>query len=393
MPSPDQPSPEFRLVCAACQWPRERRDVAVRAAAAGTLDWDRVARITRRHRVRGLVADALASPGLPVPAAFREQLKGWAQEIARHNLFAAAETARLGQRFDAAGIDWISFKGLSLAIRAYGTLAVKQSNDIDLLVAPERAIEACRVLAASGYERFNPGADIADDQLATWIRAAKEVGWKHPGTGLIVELHERMTANPALFPLPAIAAARARVELAPGLAVPTLGDDLLFPYLAAHGARDAWFRLKWLADVAALLSGCDAAGIEAHYRNAQRLGVGRCAAQALLLANRLLGLPLDPAFERVLLASPIHRLMLRVALRAVGGAHEAEEHSRRSMLPVQVANLLLRRGLGYKWGELAALAANPRDRAREVLPAGLGFLYPVLGGVRWSGRMLGLKPR
>lgn len=393
MPSPDQPSPEFRLVCAACQWPRERRDAAVRAVAVEGLDWDRVARITRRHRVRGLVADALAPPGLPVPAAFRERLKGWAQEIARQNLLAAAETARLGQHFDAAGIDWISFKGLSLAIRAYGTLAVKQSNDIDLLVAPERAIEACGVLAASGYARFNPGPEIADDQLATWIRAAKEVGWKHPATGLIVELHERMTANPALFPLPTIAAARTTIELAPGLTVPTLRDDMLYSYLAAHGARDAWFRLKWLADVAALLSGCDAQGIEAHYRGAQRLGVGRCAAQALLLANRLLGLPLDSAFERELLASPIHRMMLRVALRAVGAAHEAEEHSRRSMLPVQVANLLLRRGLKYKWGEVAALAANPRDRARGVLPTGLGFLYPVLGGVRWSGRMLGLKPR
>jgi len=391
MASPtDQPSPEFRLVCAACQWPRERRDAAVRAAAAEGLDWDRVARITRRHRVHGLVADALAAPGLPVPAGFREQLRSRAQEIARQNLLAAAETVRLGKAFDAAGIDWISFKGLTLAARAYGTLAVKQSNDIDLLVAPERAIDACGVLAAAGYMRFNPGPEIADAQLATWIRTAKEVGWKHPATGLIVEVHERMTANPALFPLPAIAAARTRVELAPGLSVPTLSDDLLFPYLAAHGARDAWFRLKWLADVAALLSGCDA---EAQYRNAQRLGVGRCAAQALLLANRLLGLPLDPAFERELRASPVHRLMLRVALRSVGGAHEAEEHSRRSMLPVQVANLLLRRGLGYKWRELAALAANPRDRARGALPAGLGFLYPVMGGVRWSGRMLGLKGR
>jgi hypothetical protein len=141
-----------------------------------------------------------------------------------------------------------------------------------------------------------------------------------------------------------------------------------------------------------LLAGCDAAGTAAHYRNAQRLGVGRCAAQALLLANRLLALPLDPALERELIASPIHRRLLRVAMHAVGGAHEAEEHSRRSLLPVQVANLLLRRGMGYKWRELAALTANPRDRARGVLPAGLGFLYPVLGGVRWSGRMLGLKP-
>jgi hypothetical protein len=63
------------------------------------------------------------------------------------------------------------------------------------------------------------------------------------------------------------------------------------------------------------------------------------------------------------------------------------------MLPVLFASLLLRRGIGYKWRELVSLAANPVDRATGRLPRGLGFLYPVLGGLRWSGRMLGLRAR
>lgn len=382
------PSPEFAFVCAACQWPRDRRDPAVRAAAVAGLDWQRVLAITRRHRVAGLVADAVTSAGIAVPEQIGTELRDQGARIARKNLVATGETLRIGVLLDAAGIAWISFKGLPLAIRAYGTLSVKQSNDIDLLIAPDRAVDACRLLAAAGYVRFNPGPEIADDKLATWLRAAKEVGWKHPATGTIVEVHERMTANPALFPEPALDATH--IELAAGRSVPTIREELLFPYLAAHGARDAWFRLKWLADVAALLSGSD---VEAAYRNAQRLGVGRCAAQALLLANRLFALPLDPELKRELTANPIHRLLVRVALRSVGGDYEVNEPSRRSMVPAQAANLLLRRGFSYKWHELAALAANPRDRAKGMLPRWLGFLYPVLGGMRWGGRMLGLKGR
>ena len=34
----------------------------------------------------------------------------------------------------------------------------------------------------------------------------------------------------------------------------TLGADDLFAYLCAHGAYHAWFRLKWLADIGALLA-------------------------------------------------------------------------------------------------------------------------------------------
>jgi hypothetical protein len=170
-----------------------------------------------------------------------------------------------------------------------------------------------------------------------------------------------------------------------------MGDDILFAYLAAHGAHSGWFRLKWLADITALLRH-DPGAIEAHYRRAQALGVGRCAAQALLLAKDLLALPLAPDLERELRGKRIHRRLVAIAMHVIAGDHEAEEHAgpaARSLLPVTFGNLLLRPGLGYKWAEIASLAANPMDRATGRLPRGLAFLYPLLGGVRWSARMLG----
>lgn len=396
MPSPDQPSPEFAFVCAACQWPRERRDAAVRAAAAAALDWARVLAIGRRHRVTGLLADAVKSAGIAVPEEIGAQLRELAGQIVRKNLAATGETERLGALLDAAGIDWLTFKGLPLAIQAYGTLAIKMANDIDILVPVADAARACALLREAGYVRFAPGPEVSDAQLAMWMHVSKESGWRHEGRQLIVELHGRLMANPALLPEAAIGMPRKRVEIAPGIAVPTMGDALLYPYLFAHGAHHGWFRIKWLADVAALIVHEGPDGAEQRYREARALGVGRCTAQGLLLAHALLDLPLNATFVAELRADPAHRRLVAVAMRVMAGRFEAQDHASpyaRTMLPVLIANLWLRRGIGYKWAELTSLAANPVDRAKERLPKGLGFLYPVLGGVRWSGRMLGLRTR
>lgn len=391
-PSPDAPSPEFRLVCAACRWPRAARDVAVReAAAAPGIDWDRVARITKRHRVWGLVADAFRSAEIGVPLELDKKLSEQAGKIARQNLAATAETRRLGAMLDAGAIDWITFKGLPLAIQGYGTLAIKAANDIDILVAGSDAAQAAALLREAGYQRFSPGPEISDDQVAAWMQVSKESGWRHPANGLIVELHSRLLQNPGLLPEAALSAPRKRIAIARGIEVPTMGDELMFPYLFAHGAHHGWFRLKWLADVNAMLV-ADPAGPEARYREAKALGVGRCAAQGLLLAHEMLGLDLSPAFAKELRADRAHRRLVDVAKACLGGRFEAVEHdspTARTMLPVLAAGLLLRRGMGYKLSELSTLAANPMDRATGRLPKALAFLYPVLGGLRWSRRMLG----
>ena len=45
--------------------------------------------------------------------------------------------------------------------------------------------------------------------------------------------------------------------------MPTLADEPLYAYLCVHGASSAWFRLKWIADLNALLAGRTAEEIAA----------------------------------------------------------------------------------------------------------------------------------
>jgi len=77
--------------------------------------------------------------------------------------------------------------------------------------------------------------------------------------------------------------------VAPGIRLPTLARDEQFAYLCVHGASSAWFRLKWISDLAGVLHGQSGEMIERLFERSQALGAERAAGQALLLADRLFG--------------------------------------------------------------------------------------------------------
>ena len=136
-------SPEFLLVAACCRWPpSQSRNAAVGAAAAPIADWNAVLLAARRQRVAGLVHDALQAAGVQLPAAPAAELARRAQAIFRKNLLLATETCRLQKLMDAAAIPSLALKGVALAQLAYGSLKVKHTRDIDLLIPADRALAA-----------------------------------------------------------------------------------------------------------------------------------------------------------------------------------------------------------------------------------------------------------
>jgi hypothetical protein len=107
--------------------------------------------------------------------------------------------------------------------------------------------------------------------------------------------------------------------------LPTLRTDELFAYLCVHGASSAWFRLKWITDVAALLHGRETDEIQHLYQRSQELGAGRAAAQALLLADTLYGTLATNRSLRTSLSGDRASLWLaRAVLNRLSSARPAE---------------------------------------------------------------------
>lgn len=344
--------PEFDLLVACCRRPVTlAADEEVRRRAAG-IDWDHLLKVAARQRVDGIAFDALRRARVTMPREAEAKLAAAAGAIARDNLFQAAEALRLGGALAAAGVDHLFVKGLTLNLLAWGSLTLKRAVDIDILVDPDAYEAAVGVMAAAGYRCVHPeSSDRAE--ILRYAETVKDSGWRSPA-GVAIELHKRLTPNPVLLPTLDVKSPRQTVEIAPEISLPTLARDELVAYLMVHGGLTAWSRLKWAADLAALLAGADAAEIDRLYARATLLAPGRSAAQALLLCNRLFGTPLSPALGARLRGDPVARYLENAALKTMGRGGAATELDAHffGTARLNLSILFLHRGWRFKATEL-----------------------------------------
>ncbi len=373
-------SAEFALLLACCRWPLSPAEYGAITNRAAHVDWTRFLRLAARHRVEGIVAKALADAGVELSPAVKAEMSTAATAIARQNLTLAAESIRLKRLLEQAGLAPLFVKGVTLGKLAYGDIARKAGWDIDLLVAPEDVLVAAAVLAQRGYTLTMPRTDRQAIDLPLWHRHAKESVWQSADATIWVELHTALTDNPLLLPGVGTTSPRRAVEVSPGMALPTLAHDELFAYLCVHGASSAWFRLKWIADFAALIGGEAPEEVDRLYRRSVELGAGRAAAQALLLADALFGSMIPSGLKHDLRSDRMSRWLVAIALRKLTGrAGEVElDDVMLGTASIHAAQLGLLPGWRFKRSVLARLLVSPIDRLATPLPAMLAWLYPVM---------------
>lgn len=346
--------PELDLVVACCRWPPSpARDAAVKHAAGAAIDWDFFLKVVARHRVEGLVHDALCRAGIAAPPEITGALARSASGIALQNLKFAAASMRLKDALDTAGLTFLFVKGVTLNMLAYGSLALKHGHDIDIALEPEAHQTACEVAAAIGYWCISPGPGRPAAELRDWVARRKHTIWINEA-GVVVELHAGFVDNPLLLAGVSVHSPRQSVAVAPGLTLPTLGEDALFAYLCVHGASHAWSRLKWLADLAALLKDADPAEIERLHAAAQSVGAGRASGQGLLLCARLFELDLGPSLPGELRRDLSTRALVRAALVSMvrGGAAMELDAQIFGTMPIHLSHFLLQEGWRYRRSEL-----------------------------------------
>jgi len=373
-------TPEFWLAAACCRSPAAARREAVRRAAARTIDWRRFLRVVKRQRIAGLVHAALLDAGVDVPISIARELVPQAQQIARQNLTLVAEAARLQNRFEIAGIPSLAVKGAALAQLAYGNIATKHGRDIDLLVLPRDAIAAMTLLEREGYALWRPVTQLTPRQRAAVIRYSYEAEFRGVRDDIQVELHWRLTQNPQLLRGVDAQSPSQEVELPGGLRLRTLADAELFAYLAAHGGAHAWSRLKWLADVNALLVRKSGEDLERLYRRAQACGAGLCAELALLLCHALFDLSLPQGINAKLGSDARIARLARGCLHLMSGGDDARELRDRPFGNARV--LLMQFRLSREWRYFIAQcrfwSIGVPDVVLLPLPAGGALLYPLL---------------
>lgn len=345
-------SAEFQLAVECC---RRNFASAHHRPLPANVDWAGFLRLARFHRIEGLCHRALCREET-VPAFVGHDLRQEAATIAARNLRSAAESRTILAIFSSAAVPVLFVKGQTLGALAYGDPALKSAIDIDLLIDPADLAEAFNCLRAAGFELVAPRC--SSDRLQRWHRSWKESVWRSPSSAIQVDLHTRLADNPRLIPRVDVHSSYHLVSVAPTVALPTLLDDELLAYLAVHGASAAWFRLKWIADFAALLSR-QTSGVEQIYERSQELGAGRAAGQALLLADALFGvLESHPALARRLGDDRRTRQLFDLAMSLL--KREPAEPTERFLgtLPIHISQMLLLPGYSFGMSEIARRASQ-----------------------------------
>ena len=350
-------APEFKLLLACCRCSYAHGAAEEIHRWSGHVDWPIFLSLARRHRVQSLVAQAFYKTEVSPPESTAAEIAEDAAAIAETNLRAAAESIRLLDRFGNQSIPLLFVKGLSLSALAYRDPFAKMSADIDILVAPADVEGAADILRALAY---HPVVPPPSKDLSTWHRRNKESSWSSAESGLVIELHTRLSDHPALIRGIDMSSPRQEVAIGSGLFLPTLTSRDLATYLCVHGASSAWFRLKWIVDFAALIESSEM-DIEEFHRDALRRRAGRAAAQALLLADRLTLLRLPASLGRELRADRASLVLEKVAVWQLLAPIEPTQR-RFGTASIHLSQPLLLPGWRFGVSELARQAAEILQR-------------------------------
>lgn len=339
------------------------------------IDWSTVIRGAERHGLRPLVATHLR-------AAFRDgaapgalaELELAATATARRNVALTAELFRLLEGFDQAGIRVLPYKGPVLAGAVYGSVALREFFDLDLLVRRGDVRAAAHVLRAAGYRAELP---LTPAQEAAVLGSRHELVFVREDGRVVVELQWRVVPGYFAFDLDhgRLWDRAEWVQLA-GRKVPTLRPEDLVLALCVHGTKHLWERLVWVLDVAELMrvrTDVDWGEVVAMARN---LGALRMLGLGLRLASDLPGAAIPPRLARDLLVDPVvDRLANQTWERTLGSSGAPGGIARAAHFHLGARERYRDR---VRYCARLALATTPGDWAAVRLPDALFPLYSLV---------------
>jgi hypothetical protein len=319
-----------------------------------------------------------------LPAWVKKALKERSDNARKQALLIGAELVRLANLLTAKGIEFIPLRGALLSLRLYGDPGIRHMKDLDILVKPEDVESADRLLTSEGYICTIPGYDLTEKQRKYFLAEGYHYNYYHPGRGIEIELHwgSNLWTSEQVSELWAGVGSLEWM----GINFNCLDEDHLLLFLCGHGAGHKWFRLKWLSDIAPLISRQRPEGWERLIAISERLDLSRSLAQASLLSHWMYDIPLP---EPILLLLEKEKVSFSLTIKAVEAMNDTDdmEVMGKRLDSLRSAWYFLRlRKYAVSFNSLKRLFVCPRDFNDFPLPDSLFWLYGPLRPFFWFFR-------
>jgi hypothetical protein len=248
-------------------------------------DWATLLRLAEENGVLLLLHQSLLEKGSEMPEFFTAAV-GERRDAARTF---AAELEDLLEHFAKRGIEVLPLKGPVLASMLYGDAALRQSNDLDILVQRYNYERAAAMLLDIGFL----GCSEVDDYHRRFLR-----------NGVAVELHFGI-ASRRYFPADLKKIWNgSRSDDFRGKPIRVMADDDLILYLCLHGWKHGFSRLIWILDVARALQGLRDCDYEELVRRARQQGQEAWLLMGCEMARQMFPQLFPEGMEAAIAASP-----------------------------------------------------------------------------------------
>jgi len=272
------------------------------------VDWNYLLELAWRHALAPILHTGLRQArGRAIPPDFMAKLSDTVRKNTQRNLLLNAELLEILAQLESLGIEALPLKGPVLSHYLFGSIAMRQFADLDVLVRPRAVCDAVELLMSRGYR---PRVLLNRKQMASLVQFGWQYRLFHPERAYSVQLHWRIAPVyfSVSFPLRAMWRRVTSVSLAGTTVRMPCPVDLLF-MLCIHGTRHLWMRLVWVHDIALILPRIGDTGWREIMRLARSSGAERMVLVGLALARKLLGVRLpDELMREIEHSSEVQRL-------------------------------------------------------------------------------------
>jgi hypothetical protein len=284
-----------------------------------------------------------------LPAEVQADIQAYRRRATIRNTFAVDELYRVVQALEAQDVPVLAIKGPVLATVAYGDVHLRRYTDLDLLIASRHLPEAEECLREQGYTPFTKVQRLGSLRKALYHVLSGQRPFRKGGGTFNVDLHTQVMPPGLSYPAPfaALYDRSEPVALSPRSATPRsttprdeglrdqgsrdqgtdsrvrrLSPEDMLQVLCFHGVKNQWGGLKYVWDIAALITSqplhWPTVVERAHDAQAERIvGMG------LRLARRVGGTTVPETVLRELaLPRPLCTLVDTLATRFMESTHK-----------------------------------------------------------------------
>jgi hypothetical protein len=366
---------------------RARQEETIRQAGDEGIGWADYLRLVDRHRTPALSWAAIKRvPGFTIPEQIASGLRKRSDACRMQAVVHLQSLASVLEALNHAGVPVMPLKGPLLSLQMYGDVGLRQSKDLDVLVARDDVVRTQQCLEALGWRRTAEYATLTPRQSEFNLRYEQHIGYVHPQRGCELELHWRAAGDTS----EGIATNLSRGLLSEWQGFHYLGlmpADLAL-YLCNHGSGHAWARAKWLGDLARIWAN-RSTDWSAVLDAARPTGGERSVLLCLRLLSEAYGLPTNACEYGS--SDVLPSAIVAKAVRELMAPDEREERGAVTRVFEEIRSYRYKRQLWpYKsrWENFVEVALRRVDFKVLRLPDKLFWLYLPLRPFLWTWRHL-----